>query len=88
MDFEKTPLQEQIKRIANYRGLNMNQLREAYNEKFGTNYIQQSFSKKINRGAIRLDELEQFADLLGFNVKLELVNAKGGENNGEGGGAN
>lgn len=80
MDFEKTPLHDQIKRIANYRGLNMNQLREAYNQKFGTNYIQQSFSKKINRGAIRLDEFEQFADLLGFKVKLELVEqTKGGD---------
>ena len=73
MDFEKTKLSEQIKRIANYRGWNMNQLREEYNRKFGTNYIQQSFSKKINRGAIRLDEFEQFADLLGFKVKLELI---------------
>lgn len=80
MDFEKTNLQEQIKRIANYRGLNMNQLREAYNQRFGTNYIQQSFSKKINRGAIRLDEFEQFANLLGFKVKLELVEqSKGGD---------
>lgn len=80
MNFEKTTLQEQIKRIANYRGLNMNQLREAYNQRFGTNYIQQSFSKKINRGAIRLDEFEQFADLLGFKVKLELVEqTKGGD---------
>ena len=73
MDFEKISLAEQVKRIANYRGWNMNQLREEYNKKFGTNYIQQSFSKKLNRGAIRLDEFEQFADLLGFKIKLELV---------------
>ena len=73
MDFEKIGLAEQVKRIANYRGWNMNQLREEYNKKFGTNYIQQSFSKKLNRGAIRLDEFEQFADLLGFKIKLELV---------------
>ena len=77
MDFEKIGLSEQIKRIANYRGWNMNQLREEYNKKFGTNYIQQSFSKKINRGAIRLDEFEQFGDLLGFKVKLELIEKEG-----------
>ena len=73
MDFEKIKLSEQIKRIANYRGWNMNKLREEYNKQFGTNYIQQSFSKKINSGAIRLDEFEQFASLLGFKVKLELI---------------
>ena len=79
MDFEKISLAEQIKRISNYRGWNMNQLREEYNKKFGTNYIQQSFSKKLNRGAIRLDEFEQFADLLGFKVKLELVDKQEGD---------
>lgn len=77
MDFEKVSLAEQIKRIANYRGWNMNKLREEYNKKFGTNYIQQSFSKKLNRGAIRLDEFEQFADLLGFKVKLKLIDKEG-----------
>ena len=76
MDFEKVTLAEQIKRIANFRGWNMNKLREEYNKKFGTIHIQQSFSKKLIRGAIRYDELKQFGEILGFKVKLEMIDTE------------
>ena len=73
MNLEQTTIAEQLKRIAAYRGYNLKTLGEEFNRRYGTNYVQQSFSKKINTGAIRYDELKQFGDILGFKVKLELV---------------
>lgn len=68
----KITIGDKIKRVAAYRGYNLKTLGEEFNQRFGTKYVQQSFSKKINDGAIRYDELEQFGDILGFKVKLEL----------------
>ena len=73
VELEQTTIAEQLKRIAAYRGYNMKTLGEEFNRRFGKKYVQQSFSKKINTGAIRYDELKQFGDILGFKVKLELV---------------
>lgn len=72
VELEQTTIAEKLKRIAAYRGYNLKTLGEEFNRRFGTKYVQQSFSKKINSGAIRYDELEQFGDILGFKVKLEL----------------
>ena len=80
LDLEKTTIADQLKRIAAYRGYNVKTLGEEFNRRYGTKYVQQSFSKKINAGAIRYDELEKFGDILGFKVKLELVAmSKGGD---------
>ena len=73
MNIEERTIAEKLKGIAAYRGYNMKNLCEEFNKKFGTNFVQQSFSRKLNNGAIRYDELEQFGDLLGFKVKLELI---------------
>ena len=72
LNLEQTTIADRIKRIAAYRGYTLKTLGEEFNRRFGKNYVQQSFSKKINSGAIRYDELEQFGDILGFKVKLEL----------------
>jgi len=72
-DLEQTTIAEQIKRIAAYRGYTLKTLGEEFNRRFGTKYVQQSFSKKINAGAVRYDELKQFGEILGFRVKLELI---------------
>lgn len=72
MNLEQTTIAEQLKRIAAYRGYNLKTLGEEFNRRFGKKYVQQSFSKKINTGAIRYDELKQFGEILGFKVKLEL----------------
>lgn len=74
IELEQTTIAEQIKRIAAYRGFTLKTLGEEFNRRYGTKYVQQSFSKKINNGAIRYDELKQFGEILGFKVKLELVN--------------
>ena len=62
----------QVKRIAAYRGYSVKALGEAFNQKFGTNYAQQSFSRKINNQSISWEELNQLGELLNFQVKLEL----------------
>ena len=77
IDLEQTTIAEQIKRIAGFRGYNMKTLCEEFNKKFGTKFVQQSFSRKLNGGAIRYDELKQFGEILGFKVKLELVDKEG-----------
>lgn len=73
IDLEQTTIAEQIKRIAAYRGYTLKTLGEEFNRRYGTKYVQQSFSKKISAGAIRYDELKQFGEILGFKVKLELI---------------
>ena len=73
LDLEQTTIADQIKRIAAYRGYTLKSLGEEFNRRSGTRYVQQSFSKKINAGAIRYEELKQLGDILGFKVKLELV---------------
>lgn len=79
MNNEQIPLQREIKAIAARRGMTLDKIREEYNEKFGTNYIQQSFSRKLSNGAFRYDELQNIGEILGFKVKLELVDKKEGD---------
>ena len=73
VNLEGRPISEQIKFLATYRGYNLKALGEEFNHRFGTKYVQQSFSRKINNGAIDYDELKQLGEILGFKVKLELV---------------
>ena len=73
MDIEQRTIAEKLKGIAAYRGYNMKNLCKEFNQRFGTNFVQQSFSRKLNGGAIRYDELEQFGEILGFKIKLELI---------------
>lgn len=74
IDLKELTIADQLKRIAAYRGYTLKTLGEEVNKRYGTNYVQQSFSRKINTGAIRYDELKQFGEILGFKVKLELIN--------------
>ena len=83
VDLEERSIAEQLKFLATYRGYTLKTLGEEFNRRFGTKYVQQSFSRKINNYAISYDELKQFGELLGFKVKLELVDqTKGGGDNG------
>ena len=66
-------ISEQLKFLANYRGYSMKSLGEEFNRRFGTRYVQQSFSRKINNKNFTWDELKQFGEILGFKVKLEIV---------------
>lgn len=73
VNLEQRSLAEQIKFLAAYRGYTLKTLGEEFNRRFGTRYVQQSFSRKINSNAISWDELKQFGDILGFKAKLELA---------------
>lgn len=76
MDFEKATLTMQIKAIIRYRGLTIEQVRSEYNKKFGTNFAQQSFSRKINDEAFKFSELQKLGEILDFKVKLEVAENK------------
>ena len=77
MEMENVSLPVQIKTIIQYRDLSIGDVRTEYNKKFGTNFSQQSFSRKINDGAFKFEELQKLGEILNFKVKLEV--AKNGE---------
>lgn len=79
VDLEERSIAEQIKFLATYRGYTLKTLGEEFNRRFGTKYVQQSFSRKLSNHAISYDELKQFGEILGFKVKLELIDKKGGD---------
>ena len=62
---------ELITRFAKLRGYTQKSLRDEYNARYGTDYNQPAFSRKLIRGAIRYDELKQFGDILDFDVVLK-----------------
>lgn len=72
VNLEGRPISEQLKFLATYRGYNLKALGEEFNRRFGTKYVQQSFSRKINNGAIDYEDLKRFGDILGFDVELKL----------------
>jgi|GEM_PF-2757450 len=73
MYFETVTLPMQIKAIVQYRNLTIEKVRSAYNQKFGTNFSQQSFSRKINDGAFKFEELQQLGEVLNFKVRLDVA---------------
>ena len=80
MDLEERTISEQLKFLAAYRGYTMKALCDEFNKRYGTKFVQQSFSKKLITGAVRQNELKKFGENLGFKVKLELVEQlEGGE---------
>ena len=76
VDFERATVGEILKRVAAYRGYTMKELAVKFNQKFGTKYTPQTFSKKLINGAVRYDELQQFGELLDFQVKIILNDAR------------
>ena len=73
MYFETVTLPMQIKAIIQYRNLTIGKVRSDYNQKFGTNFSQQSFSRKINDGAFKFEELQKLGEILNFKVRLDVV---------------
>ena len=73
VDLEQRSLVEQLKVIATIRNLSMKKLGEKFNECNGKNYSPPSFSRKLNNGLFYFDELQKLGNILGFKVKLELV---------------
>ena len=73
MDLQHTTIQEQLKRIAAYRGLSQTELGEEFNKRQGTNYNQQSFSRKLKNGVINWGELQTLGAILHFEVEIKLL---------------
>ena len=73
MDFDKTTLAMQLKAITRYRGFTIKKLCAEYNQKNNTNYVPQSFSRKISDEAFKFSELQKLGEILGFKVKIELI---------------
>ena len=76
MDFSNATLAQQLKAITRYRGFTIKRLCAEYNQKNNTNYVPQSFSRKISDEAFKFNELQQLGEILGFKVKLEVAENK------------
>ena len=72
MEIDNAALPVQIKTAIQYRNLTIDKVRNDYNQKFGTTFSQQSFSRKIKDGAFKFEELKNLGEILGFKVKLEF----------------
>lgn len=76
MDLDNRPLPEQVKMLASYRGYSLKALGEEFNRRYGTNYVQQSFSRKLKNRALTWDELQQLGEILGVRVKFESLESE------------
>lgn len=73
IDITERPLIEQIKFAVEFRGYTMKTFGEEFNLRHKTNYSPPSFSRKLNNGNFNFDELQTISEILGFKVKLELI---------------
>ena len=73
VDLNQRSLVEQVKIVATIRGCPLKELGAKFNEKNGSTYSPPSFSRKLNKGNFNFDELQQLGEILGFKVKLELI---------------
>ncbi len=73
MELEMRTVSEQLKMLAAYRGYTLKTLGEEFNRRYGTNYVQQSFSRKLKNRALTCGELQQFGEILGFKIVIEVV---------------
>ena len=61
-------LRLRVKNLIMNSGYSLKSFGDIYNRRFNTNYNQQSFNRKINEGSIRLEELENILDTLGYEI--------------------
>lgn len=71
VDLSERTIKEQIKFLAKDKGYTIKTLGDEYNRRYNTNYMPQSFSRKISNPALALDDLQKIGQILGFKVKLE-----------------
>ena len=75
VDIGQRSLVEQVKFVATVRQCPIKELCEKFNLQNSTSYSPPSFSRKLNKGNFNFDELQKLGAILGFKVKLELVNS-------------
>ncbi len=73
VDITERPLVEQIKFAIGFRGHTVKSFGEEFNRRRGATYSPPSFSRKLNNGNFNFEELKTISEILGFKVKLELV---------------
>lgn len=74
MNIEERTIGEQIKQLAGLRGYSLKGLREEYNKLYNTSYSDSTFSRKLKKDeVIPYGDLQKFGKILGFKVKLELI---------------
>lgn len=71
-DLNKLTIAEQIKRIANYRGIQLAKLGNEFNLRYGTKYSAGSFRNKLNNGALSFDDVEKIGKILNFSVEIKV----------------
>ena len=71
-DINKLTIAEKIKRVAGYRGMQLAQLGEKFNQLYGTTYSAGSFRNKLNNGALSFNDVEKIGNILGFDVDIKL----------------
>lgn len=52
-------------------GLTVEKVAKKLSEKTGRHYTQKSLQAKISLSSLRFDEMEEIADLLGYEIKIE-----------------
>ena len=62
-------VKEQIKIALVKRNMTLTELHQKINKKYGKDDTLQNFSKKINNETMRYNEVEQIANILGFEIK-------------------
>lgn len=72
LNFQGLSNGEKIKRIAAFRGLTNIKLGKEFNKRFGTKYSESAFNRKLRDNSISFSEMEQFGQILNFDVKLVL----------------
>lgn len=61
-------LKEEIKSYVAISGLTLTEIQNELNRRNGTTHGVQNLSKKINNETLRYSEIQQIADILGFNI--------------------
>ncbi|MBQ9487277.1 MAG: hypothetical protein IJU91_05705 [Selenomonadaceae bacterium] len=63
---------DKIKRILQYRGMQISQLSVEFNRRYGTSYSPNSFRNKLNNGALSFDDVEKIGAILNFTVEIKI----------------
>jgi len=64
-------IKKEIKVLLVRENLSMRKLIDLMNEKNNTSDTVQNLSKKLTRGTIRFNEVEQIVDALGYNLEIK-----------------
>lgn len=73
-ELETENLRSQIKYLAALNGLTLNELKMHLNEKYQKSDSVRNLSKKLKENTLRIPELGEIADILGYKIILRKEN--------------